>query len=155
MSFRTQRELLRRAGKRYHETGDAYKAVMLAEFVARRGKARTYAIRLLGRHEVPVVTTITRPRAPYYAAQLVSFLHDLVASLEGHGHLSLSDAVRIKVLGASPITVDHLLRTLRNLDQGRGLCATRWALCSSTRSRSAPLPRETTCGWALLGAAPL
>jgi hypothetical protein len=114
---------------------------MLEEYVASTGYARKYAIRLLGQPTMPVATTITRPRAPQYgvevrdalqlawpaanrvcAKRLVPFLPDLVASLERHGHLVLSDAVRAQVLTISPATVDRLLR---HPNQSRGLSTTK------------------------------
>ncbi len=102
MSFQSRRELLGRVGMRYREACGAPKRRMLEEFVASTGYARKYAIRLLGQPALPMVTTITRPRAPQYgvevrdalqlawlaanrvcAKRLVPFLPDLVASLEG------------------------------------------------------------------------
>ncbi|MHB8426057.1 MAG: integrase catalytic domain-containing protein [Gammaproteobacteria bacterium] len=59
------------------------------------------------------------------AKRLVPFLPDLVASLERHGHLSLSDAVRAQVLSVSPATVDRLFRSLRQRDPSHGLSATK------------------------------
>jgi hypothetical protein len=95
----------------------------------------------LGQPSLPVATTITRPRAPQYgvevrdalqlawlaanrvcAKRLVPFLPDLVASLERHGHLVLSDALRAQVLSISPATVDRLLR---HPDHSRGLSTTK------------------------------
>src|SRR5260370_35144935 len=91
-----------------------------------------------------VATPITRPRPPQYGAdvqealrlawlaanrvcakRLVPFLPDLVASLERHGHLTLTDAVRAQVLNVSPATVDRLLRSLRQRDPSHGLSTTK------------------------------
>ena len=144
MSFQARRELLGRVGVRYRAASGAHKAHMLDEFVASTGYARKYAIRLLGQPGVPLVRSITRPRAPHYGAEvqeavrlaglaanhvcakrLVPFLPDLIASLERHGHLSLSENVRAQVLSVSPATVERLLRPVRRHDQARGLSTTK------------------------------
>ena len=144
MGFQSGRELLGRVGMRYREACGAHKAAMLDEFVASTGYARKYAIRLLGQPGVPAATAIARPRAPFYgtdvqealrlawlaanrvcAKRLVPFLPDLVASLERHGHLSLSDAARAQVLGVSPATADRLLRPPRDRGRVRGLSTTK------------------------------
>jgi hypothetical protein len=144
MSFRARRELLGQVAGRYHEACGAQKARMLDEFVACTGYARKYAIRLLGQPCAPLATRIVRPRAPRYGAEvhealraawlaanrvcakrLVPFLPDLIASLERHGHLSLSTDVRTQVLSVSPATVDRLLRPLRQQNPARGLSTTK------------------------------
>jgi len=66
MSFQARRELLGRVGVRYRAASGAHKAHMLDEFVASTGYARKYAIRLLGQPGVPIVSSITRPRAPLW-----------------------------------------------------------------------------------------
>ena len=58
------------------------------------------------------------------AKRVVPFLPDLIASLERHGHLSLSTEVRAQVLRISPATVDRLLRPLRQQNAARGLSTT-------------------------------
>ncbi len=144
MSFAARRELLGQVAGRYHEAGGVQKARLLDEFVACTGYARKYAIRVLGQPPAPLVTRIVRPRAPRYgvevhdalrvawlaanrvcAKRLVPFLPDLIASLERHGHLSLSAEVRAQVLRISPATVDRLLRPLRQQNAARGLSTTK------------------------------
>src|SRR5450755_1149892 len=139
MSFQSRRELLGRVRVRYHEACTAHKARMLDEFVASTGYARKYAIRVLGQPSAPAVV-IVRPRPRQYGAEvqealrlawlaanrvcakrLVPFLPELIASLERHGHLSLSDAVRAQVRSVSPATVDRLLRSLRRQHPSHGL----------------------------------
>ncbi len=143
MSFQSRRELLGRVRVRYHEACTAHKGRMLDEFVASTGYARKYAIRVLGQPSAPAVV-IVRPRPRQYGAEvqealrlawlaanrvcakrLVPFLPELIASLERHGHLSLSDAVRAQVLSVSPATVDRLLRSLRRRDPSHGLSTTK------------------------------
>jgi len=144
MSFQARRELLGQVAGRYREICGVPKARMLEEFVASTGYARKYAIRLLGQPGVPLVTSITRPRAPHYGAEvqeavrlawltanrvcakrLVPFLPDLITSLERHGHLCLSDVVRAQVLSINPATVDRLLRPVRHPGHARGLSTTK------------------------------
>jgi hypothetical protein len=93
--------------------------VILNEFIAVTGYDRKYAIRvLLGPIQPPA--PIRRPRAAHYgvevqqalasawltangicAKRLVSFLAELIPTLERHGHLILTDEVREQVLALS------------------------------------------------------
>ena len=144
MSFRAKRELLAQIGPRYRQARSAQKSVILDEFVAATGYARKYAIRLLA---VPVptpVAPITRPRAPRYGPavqealrvawaaanylcgkRLVPFLPTLVASLERHGHLHLTDEVRTQLLAISPATADRLFARFRRADRPHGISTTK------------------------------
>lgn len=143
MSFQSRRELLGRVRVRYHEACAAYKAHMLDEFVASTGYARKYAIRVLGQPSAPAIA-ILRPRPRQYGAEvqealqlawltanrvcakrLVPFLPELVASLERHGHLTLSETVRAQLLTISPATADRLLRSVRQRDPAHGLSTTK------------------------------
>ena len=54
--------------------------------------------------------------------RLVPFLPELIATLERHNHVSLSDEVRQQVLSLSPATADRLLRPLR---EPRGVTTTK------------------------------
>ncbi|HLW00830.1 MAG TPA: hypothetical protein VKT82_19380 [Ktedonobacterales bacterium] len=109
MSYRAKRELLLQIAPRYREVSSTLKTVILDEFVAATGYACKYATRLL-RHQLEPKLTIQRTRAPHYgpdvqqALQLVwtaanqvcakrqiPFLPTLVASLERHGHLHLTE----------------------------------------------------------------
>jgi hypothetical protein len=109
MSYRAKRELLLKIAPRYREASSTLKTVILDEFVAATGYARKYAIRLLT-HPIEPTLTIQRPRQPRYgtavqetlrlawtaanqifAKRLVPFLPTLIASLERHGHLHLTD----------------------------------------------------------------
>jgi len=113
MSFQAKRELLLQISARYQAASHQQKTIILDEFIAATGYARKYAIRLLTRPAAPPVTVITRPRARGYGPavqealrvawaaangicgkRLVPFLPELVASLERHGHLHLTDEVR-------------------------------------------------------------
>jgi len=142
MSYRAKRELLLQIAPRYREASSALKEFILDEFVAATGYARKYAIRLLN-HPADLQLTITRPRAPYYgpevqqalhlawtaanhicAKRLVPFLPTLIASLEQHGHLHLSEGHRAQVLSMSPATADRLLQPYRKQER-HGTATTR------------------------------
>jgi hypothetical protein len=132
MSYRAKKELLLQIAPRYREASSTLKTVILDEFVAATGYARKYAIRLL-RHPVEPKLTIQRPRQPRYgpavqealhlawtaanqicAKRLMPFLPTLVASLERHGHLHLTEECRAQLLSMSAATADRLLRPARN-----------------------------------------
>ena len=142
MSYRAKRELLLQIAPRYREASSALKEVILDEFVAATGYVRKYAIRLLN-HPADLKLTITRPRPPHYgpevqqalhlawtaanhicAKRLVPFLPTLVASLEQHGHLHLSEPCRLQLLSMSPATADRLLRPYRKQER-HGLSMTK------------------------------
>lgn len=133
MCLQAKRELLLQISARYQATGHHQKSVILDnEFVAATSYARKYAIRLLSGPAPPVVVAITHARPRRYGVEvqaalrvaweatneicgkrLVPFLPELVASLERHGHLQLTDAVRAQLLRLSPATADRLLRPAR------------------------------------------
>ena len=122
----------------------AYRAWSGRDGVASTGYHRTYALRLLGRTDVPLPVPITRPRARRYgpavvaalqvawaatnyvcAKRLVPFLAELVPALERHGHLTLSDAVRADLLSLSAATAVRLLRPARERPRPRGIGTTK------------------------------
>jgi hypothetical protein len=144
MSFLAKRELLVQVAARYRDATGQQKSQILDEFVAATCYARKYAIHLLTRPELPPVQPLTRPRPRRYgsevqaalelawtaanevcAKRLVPFLPDLVAALERHGHLSLSEQTRTQLLRISPATADRLLRARRRDGQPRGISTTK------------------------------
>jgi hypothetical protein len=144
MSVQAKRELLAQTGPRYRVAPLQQKRTILDEFVAATGYARKYAIRLLGQPSIPLPAPVTRPRARVYgpevvealtvtwaasnyvcAKRLVPFLPDLVASLERHGHLTLSAEVRAHLLTLSAATADRLLRPTRERTRPRGIGTTK------------------------------
>jgi len=144
MSVQAKRELLAQTALRYRAAPPRQKRAILDEFIAATGYARKYAIRLLGQPTVPRPVPITRPRARQYgpavvealtvawaasnyvcAKRLVPFLPDLVASLERHGHLTLSAEVRAHLLTLSAATADRLLRPTRERTRPRGIGTTK------------------------------
>ncbi|MGE4206984.1 MAG: DDE-type integrase/transposase/recombinase [Vulcanimicrobiota bacterium] len=144
MSRQSKRELLYQVGPRYREARGDQKTAILNEFVLATGYARKYAIRLLNNpvsNSTP--SAIRRPRARTYgpevetalaiawaasnyicAKRLIPFLPDLVRSLERHGHLDLSDALRAQLLSMSAATADRILRPYRR-DSRRGISTTK------------------------------
>jgi hypothetical protein len=144
MSFLAKRELLVQVAARYRDATGQQKSHILDEFVAATGYARKYAIHLLTQPELPPVQPLTRPRPRHYgpevqaalelawtaanevcAKRLVPFLPDLVAALERHGHLSLSEQTRTQLLRISPATADRLLQARRRDGQPRGISTTK------------------------------
>jgi hypothetical protein len=144
MKFQSKRELLVQIASRYRESDHAQKSVMLSEFIAATGYNRKYAIRLLSEPIMSPPAPLKRARARSYgpvvqealaiawaaanyicAKRLVPFLPELVPTLERHGHLQLTGAVRAQVLDVSPATADRLLRPLREKAALRGRSTTR------------------------------
>jgi len=160
MSFLAKRELLARVAPRYLTATSQQKSVILDEFIAATGYARKYAIRLLA-HPVPVALPLTRPRercsgpavqdalvVAWIAAnricakRLVPFLPEFVPTLERHGHLVLTDAVRVQLLALSPATADRILRPYRERDASHGITTTRRVLLIKQQ-----VPVRTFTGW--------
>jgi hypothetical protein len=160
MSFQAKRELLAQTAARYQAAGHTQKTTILDEFVAATGYTRKYAIRVL-RHPPPVAAAISRPRAPRYGPavqaalrvaweaangicgkRLVPFLPELVPALERHGHLQLTDAVRMQLLALSPATADRLLAGARRAVGPRGIATTKPGALLKQQ-----VPLRTFAGW--------
>jgi hypothetical protein len=161
MSFGAKRELLLQVSARYQEASPQQKSIILDEFIAATGYARKYAIRLLTRPAPAPTVAITRPRARRYGPavqealrvawtaangicgkRLVPFLPELVASLERHGHLQLTDEVRAQLLTRSPATADRLLRSARAAQSPRSLTTTKPGALLKRQ-----IPIRTFAGW--------
>jgi hypothetical protein len=144
MSFQSRRELLVTVVPRYKEAGRKQKMIILNEFIATTGYSRKYAIRLLSQLEIPTAKKIKRPRPRFYSKavqdallvvwaasnyiaskRLSPFLTELVPALERHGHLDLTDPVRLQLMRVSPATIDRLLKSWRNRNGIKGLSLTR------------------------------
>src|SRR5689334_9944322 len=160
MSFQAKRELLIQVAGRYRDATGQQKSRILDAFVAATGYARKYAIHLLTQPELPPVQPLTRPRPRRYGAEvqaalevawtaanevcakrLVPFLPDLVASLERHGHLTMSEQTRTQLLRISPATADRLLQARRRRTASPAASQRPNPVpCSSDTCRSAPSP---------------
>ena len=186
MSFQAKRELLARVAPRYREAGREQKSVILDEFIASTGYARKYAIRVLTLPVVPRIAPISRPRKPVYGAEaqyalrvawaasnyigskrLAPFLEELVAVLERHGHLRLSERIREQLVGISSATIDRILRPLRERDRPKGISTTRsgtllkkrvpvrtFADWNETKPGFFEADLVAHCGWSTEGAYP-
>ncbi len=141
LSSAGRRQVVERMAPFYREASLAQKALLLDQVVLVTGYACKYAIRLL--NQAPQgKRTIQRRRQPRYdqevqqalvqawkaarhicAKCLIPFLPTLVAALERHGHLHLSEETRRQLLSMSPATADRILHTHRT-SAPRGLCTT-------------------------------
>ena len=130
ISKQARRELVAAVRGRYTEASPDDKGRILDEFVALTGYHRKHAIRVLSGTEVQASSRA--PRDPVYdeavreaigvlweasdrvcSKRLKALLPALLASLERHGHLSLDQTVRKRVLTASAATIDRLLQSRR------------------------------------------
>src|SRR5947209_6899523 len=130
-SFQARRALLRHLAPRYQQASPAQKTLLLDRFVEWTGYTRKYAIELLNHGEYGQ-QTIQRHRLPQYcpavqqalflawkathyvcAKRLLPFLPSLVALLEQHGHLQLTEEEGRLVLAMSLSTAERFLRTQR------------------------------------------
>ena len=123
--------LLRQLAPRYHQASPAQKTLLLDLFVEWTGYTRKYAIALLN-HGERDQQTIQRRRLPQYcpavqqalfvawkathyvcAKRLLPSLPSLVALLEQHGHLCLTEEERRQLLAMRLSTAERFLRTQR------------------------------------------
>lgn len=131
LSFAARRQVVERMAPFYREASLTQKALLLDQVVLMTGYARKYAIGLLN-HDPKDTCARKRPRHPRYghevqhalvqawkaarhicAKRLIPFLPTLVAALERHGHLQLSEENRRQLLRVSAATADRVLHTHR------------------------------------------
>lgn len=146
MTLKARRELLATVAPRYQTSSKKQKQRILDEFVAATGYHRQYAIPLLRHYQATKEEPSPAPRRsrrPIYtdevkqaliitweaacricSKRLVPFLPVLVPVLEKHGYLNLLPAVRQRLLGVSPATVDRLLYSIRHGRGGKGIGTT-------------------------------
>lgn len=146
MSLSARRELLAATAVRYQQASKKEKQTILDELVAATGYHRKYAITLLNNFDLAPSEPPQRERKSrdriydddvketliviWEAAhricskRLVPFLPTLVKVLERHGHLSLTDDVRERLLAISASTVDRLLYDVRHGEKPAGLSTT-------------------------------
>lgn len=135
-------ELVQEIVKRYGQAPRQDKGLILDEFVALTGYHRKHAVRVLNGHETGGSSTRVS-RCIYDQAvrealvvvwetgdricgkRLKAVLPSLVQSLERHGHLSLDEEVRERLLRVSASTIDRLLAPVRTHARGHRRRATR------------------------------
>lgn len=137
ISERAKRELIQAISERYRAASRVEKRRILDEFVALTAYHRKHAIRVLrGSSRSIAASKRSRPRVYDEAVReavivlweasdricgkrLKPLLPVLVESLERHGHLSLDDGIRARLLEASAATIDRLLAGPRAAARGR------------------------------------
>jgi hypothetical protein len=124
------REYATAVRSRYARAGRAEQGRILDEFCHATGYHRKAVIRLLGqRTSAPlerrgrprvygteigrVVTQLWEASDRLCSKRLIGFLPELVAILERHGELGLTEAVRVQVGQLSAATLDRLLKPIR------------------------------------------
>lgn len=137
MSLEARREMLLSIRQRYLSAKRPEKSKILDGFVAATGYDRKYALVLLRKKSSTVDRLLLnpklRPGAKIYDEQFqhvllnvwntanqvcskrfVPFIPDLVAAMERHGHLRISEDIRNKLMKVSAATVDRILQTERS-----------------------------------------
>jgi hypothetical protein len=126
VSAQARQELIEATRDRYLASSPLEKRRILDEFVTLTGWHRKHAIRVLRSQRPEPVSRSPRPRIYGEAVRealvvlweasnracgkrLKPLLPALVPALEHHGHLSLDEAVRSRVLAVSAATIDRLL----------------------------------------------
>jgi hypothetical protein len=141
LSYAARREVIERVGPSYREASLAQKTLLLDMVVAVTGYARKYAIGLLSQASEGK-RTIRRQRVPRYGPEvqqalveawkttryictkrLIPYLPTLVATLERHGHLHLTEENRSHLLQMSVTTAERVLHSHRT-SAPRGLSTT-------------------------------
>lgn len=142
MTYRSKRELLEAIRPRYLKANKIGKQQVLDEFVAATGYHRKYANRLL-KHGPPPKKLTKRGRRKIYQGEVIEaltniweicgricskrlkpFLPEMVAVLERHNELVLSQDTKNLLLKMSCSTIDRCLQPAR-FDQQRGLSTTK------------------------------
>ncbi len=144
VSFSARQELLKSVHSKYNHSNWKQKTKILEGFVAATGYDRKYAIRLLNQKEVSlsngksnsgrksvydvevkqVLEMIWNASNQICSKRFVPFIPIMIEALERHGHLSISEEVKQKLLKISAATVDRILRQVK-LKSKRGLSTTR------------------------------
>ena len=142
MSLSARKELLAAIRSQYSESHTKEKTKILDSFIAATGLKRKYAISLLNAKSLPETPQKKRGRKPKYGSdvhqvittlwnaanricskRLAPFIPELLKALEKHGHLSLTEDVRLQVLQMSAATIDRFL-TKERIRQGQGVSTT-------------------------------
>lgn len=147
MSLAARREMLFSIRQRYLSARRPEKSKIFDGFVAATGYDRKYALVLLRKKHAVIDSLSLKPKvrvgAQLYDEQFrhvlikvwntanqvcskrfVPFIPDLVAAMERHGHLRISDNIRKKLMTVSAATVDRILKPERSR-QAYGLSQTK------------------------------
>lgn len=133
-------QLARSLQRRYQAASSRTKKQILHEFIAVSGYHPKYAVHLLNAADGAAAPRRGRVRPTIYddaakqalivlweasdrvcGKRLKPLLRILLPALERHGHLTLDEVIRGKVLAMSAATIDRLLRTARNATRTRKL----------------------------------
>lgn len=137
MSLAARREMLMSIRQRYLSAKRPEKSKIIDGFVAATGYDRKYALILLRKKSLALdnlsLKPKTRPGAQVYDEQFrhvllniwntanqicskrfVPFIPDLVAAMERHGHLRITEDIRKKLMTVSAATVDRILQPERS-----------------------------------------
>ncbi len=146
MSLRTRKELLERIRSKYQSAKRKEKNQILDAFVQASGYRRKYAITLLNSTEQErelkektkkqrqkiygdkvrlAFMTVWRAANEICPKRLIPFLPNFVESLEKHNHLSLTTAVKQRLLKMSAATAERILRNERINKNKKGISTTR------------------------------
>ena len=142
MSLSARKELLAAIRSQYSVSCNKEKTNILDAFLAATGLKRKYAISLLNSKLSQETLPKKRGRKPKYGSdvqqviktlwnatnricskRLAPFIPELLKSLEKHGHLTLTDDLRLQVLTMSAATIDRFLSKER-IRQGQGVSTT-------------------------------
>ena len=142
LSLKARKELLASIRVPYQHANREEKIKILDSLIAATGYKRKHAIAMLNKSNETLARASRLASNRYNEAvheallilwhcanricskRLVPFIPEFINALERHGHLSLSQEVRTKLLTISPATVDRLLK-LERQDKKKGICTTR------------------------------
>lgn len=138
ISVQARQELVKAIRERYVASSSADKHRILDEFVALTGYHRKHAIRILRSTSAEPVQRASSPRSRVYdeavrealvvlweasdricGKRLKALVPILLPALEKHGHVSLDETVRQRLLAMSASTINRLLASRRETSQRR------------------------------------
>ncbi|MFO1066663.1 MAG: ISNCY family transposase [Pirellulales bacterium] len=138
MEMQAKAELVDSIRSRYYGARKKDKSRILDEFVAITGHQRKYSLRMLAANPITtssksialgrkvydgavkeVLATLWESSDRLCGKRLKAILPELLKSMEGHGHMSLDESVKSRVLSVSAATIDRILRPIREHATGK------------------------------------